>query len=266
MRIGQSEGKSAISTADADSVTVRGRDLCQELMGAWGFTKFFAFLLTGEEPSEKQTAMLDASLLAIAEHGLTPSVVSARQTHAADPEALQGAVAAGILGCGSTVLGTAEQAGAYLHEGVERWREAGGDPEPIALEQAKALRAGGARLPGFGHPLHKPVDPRCERLLELAEECGVAGEYCRYARAVQSAAAEAWGRPLVMNVSFGIPAVLLDAKFSVDAMKGIPILARTAGLLGHLLEEKQRPLGFHLAASAAESVAYDGEVNASNRL
>lgn len=259
MRIGRSEGKTAISTADADSITVRGRDLCSELMGKRGFTDFFCLLLIGKDPTPEQRDFLDAALIGIAEHGLTPSVQAARTTHAAAPEALQGAVAAGVLGCGSTVLGTAERAGEYLREGVERWRAQGGDPVAVAIAQTQETRDAGARLPGFGHPLHKKADPRCERLLQMAEERNTAGDHCRYARALQEAANQVWGRHLVMNISFGIPAVLLDVGFPSEAMKGVPILARTAGLLGHLLEERQRPLGFHLGAAAAESVEYDGD-------
>lgn len=256
MKIGHSEGQTSIATADAASIHVRGRDLSDNLIGQISFTEFYFLMLTGKQPTADQRDFLDATLVAIAEHGLTPSVQASRMTFAAAPEALQGAVAAGILGCGSTVLGTAEAAGHVLQEGVELWRNNGGEPGQVALEQAASVKAAGKRFPGFGHPLHKPVDPRCERLLSMAEERGVSGEYCRYTRALQSAVDTVWGKHLVMNVSFAIPAVLLDLGFPIQSLKGIPILARTAGLLAHLYEESTKPIGFHMAHAAEESVQY----------
>jgi len=256
MRVGTSDGISHITTADSDSVTIREMDLARELIGYLTFSEFFFLMLCGKRPSEAQAAILDAVLIAIAEHGITPSVAAARMTLAAAPEALQGAVAAGILGCGNTVLGTTEVAGRFLAAGVRRIRESGETAEAVAAAEIARLRSGGDRLPGFGHPLHRPVDPRCERLLEIAEERGIAGAHCAYARAVKVAADAAFGKPMVMNVSAAIPAVLLDLDFPIEALRGIPILARTAGLIAHLAEERRHPIGFHLAAAGAESVTY----------
>src|SRR5471032_3242327 len=122
---------------------------------------------------------------------------------------------------------------------------------------ARAIQAAGGKLPGFGHPVHRPVDPRAERILELADARGVSGPYVQLARSFRDAAAVAWGKPLTMNVSMPIAAVLLDLGFSPAMVKAIPILARTAGLLAHLAEEQQNPLGFLLAAEAEEAVEYE---------
>ena len=117
MKIGrQDQRSSAISTSNADTIVVRGRDLAAELIGTIGFTEHFWLLLTGALPSPAQRRVLDATLVAIAEHGLVPSVQASRMTLAAAPEALQGAVAAGILGCGSVVLGSSEAAGRLFAE------------------------------------------------------------------------------------------------------------------------------------------------------
>src|ERR687888_2433413 len=156
-----------ISRAYADRVEVRGRDLTRDLMGRLSFTEYFHLLLTGKEPTEEQRFFLDLLLVAIAEHGMMPTNVAARMTLAADPDSLQGAVAAGILGCGPVLLGTSEEC-ARLLEGAEEQVAAGGAPEAVALEVARATRAAGERLPGFGHPVHKPPDPPAERILELA--------------------------------------------------------------------------------------------------
>jgi len=226
-------------------------------MGRLGFTQYFYLLVTGREPSDRQRYFLDLLLVAIAEHGLVPTNQTARMTLAADPDYLQGAVAAGILGCGSVVLGTAEACGAFLLEAEKR--VAGGDAAAALRDYAAELRAAGAKVPGFGHPLHKPLDPRCERILELAEAQGVAGRYCELARVARTAVNEAWGRPLTMNVSMAIAAVLLDLDFPPAMIKAIPILARTASLLAHLAEEKERPIGFLLAHHAEAGIGYEPE-------
>lgn len=258
MRIGRSSGTSAISNADAASVTIRGYDLTGELMGQIGFSEFFHLLLTGTRPSAVQRDMLDAVLIAIAEHGLTPSVQAARMTLAAAPEAMQGAVAAGIAGCGSTVLGTTEAAGAVLRAGVARMRDDGVDADEAARAEVAALRATGERVPGFGHPLHRPVDPRAARLFAMAEERGVAGDHVAMAHGLQRAAEAILDRPMVANVSLAIPAVMLDVDYPPTALSGLPILARTAGLIAHLAEERESPIGFHMSHAAAEAVRYDG--------
>src|SRR5690242_9251969 len=182
---------SRISQAYPDRVEVRGRDLTGELMGSVTFTEFFHLLLTGDLPTEEQRDFLDLLLVAIAEHGMMPTNVAARMTLAADPGSLQGAVAAGILGCGPVLLGTAEECARLL----ETAHASGGDPAATARSLARGVRESGARLPGFGHPVHKPLDPRAERILELADARGVSGPYVELARCFRDAAAEVWGRP-----------------------------------------------------------------------
>jgi citrate synthase len=245
-----------ISQAYPDRVEVRGRDLCGELMGKVSFTEYFHLLLTGREPTDDQRFFLDLLLVAIAEHGMMPTNVAARMTLAADPNSLHGAVAAGICGAGPVILGTAE-ACAQLLEAAQRRVAAGEDPGAVANEMAAAVRDVGQRLPGFGHPVHRPVDPRAERILELADERGISGAHALLASRFRGAAADAWGRPLVMNVSMPIAAVMLDLGFAPAAVKSVPILARTAGLLAHLAEERERPIGFAMAAAAEEAVTYE---------
>jgi citrate synthase len=242
-----------ISQAYPDRVEVRGRDLTGDIMGRLSFTEYFHLLLTGAEPTEEQRFFLDLLLVAIAEHGMMPTNVAARMTLAADPDSLQGAVAAGILGAGPVILGTSEACALALEDARRR----GGDPAAAALAIAREHRELGARLPGFGHPTHKPLDPRAERILALADERDVSAANVELARCFRDAAAEAWGRPLTMNVSMPIAAVLLDLGFPASATKAIPILARTAGLLGHLAEERDNPIGFTMAGAAEEAIEYE---------
>jgi citrate synthase len=252
---GAGDPVSHISQAYPDRVEVRGRDLTGDLMGRLSFTEYFHLLLTGEEPTDDQRFFLDLLLVAIAEHGMMPTNVAARMTLAADPRSLQGAVAAGILGCGPVVLGTSEEC-ARLLEAAQEKVKAGGEPAAVAGEMARELHDAGGRVPGFGHPVHRPLDPRAERILELADERYVGGPHIPLARCFRDAVTEAWGKPLTMNVAMPIAAVMLDLGFSAATVKAVPILARTAGLLAHLAEEQAEPIGFLLAGAAEDAVEY----------
>jgi citrate synthase len=247
---------SRVSQAYPDRVEVRGRDLCADLMGRLSFTEYFHLLLTGREPTDDQRYFLDLLLVAIAEHGMMPTNVAARMTLAADPGSLHGAVAAGILGAGPVILGTSEACAALLEE-AQRKVASGAEPAAVAEDLTRTVHESGGRLPGFGHPLHRPLDPRAERILELADERDVSGPHVLLARGIRDNATEAWGRPLTMNVAMPIAAVMLDLGFSSATVKAVPILARTAGLLAHLAEEREHPLGFLMAAKAEEAVQYE---------
>jgi citrate synthase len=249
---------SGIAQAYPDRVEVRGRDLCGDLMGRLSFTEYFHLLLTGHEPTEEQRFFLDLLLVAIAEHGMMPTNVAARMTLAADPGSLQGAVAAGILGAGPVILGTAGECARVL-EDAQGQVAAGAAPAAVAADAARAIHAAGGRAPGFGHPVHRPLDPRAERILELADARGASGPHVLLARELRGAVAETWGRPLTMNVSMPIAAVLLDVGFPADSVKAVPLLARTASLLAHLAEERERPLGFLMAGAAEGAVEYEPE-------
>ena len=237
--------KTHIAKASAERVEVRGRDLVGDVMGRLTFTEYFHLLLTGDEPTEQQRFFLDLVLVAIAEHGLMPSNVAARMTLAADPAALQGAVAAGLLGAGPVILGTSGECARLLES----------DEEPFEL--ARGIHEAGGKVPGFGHPIHRPVDPRAERILALADEHGVSGRNVARARALRDAVAELWDKPLPLNVAMAIAAVLLDLGYTADAVRAVPILARMAGLLAHLAEERELPIGLHLGRAAEDAVEYE---------
>jgi citrate synthase len=257
MQIGKAgDPVSHIAQAYPDRVEVRGLDLAGELMGRVTFTEYFHLLLTGREPTDDQRYFLDLLLVTIAEHGMMPTNVAARMTLAADPGSLQGAVAAGILGCGPVILGTAEECARLLERAAAQVRD-GQSPAEVAAAIARDVRVAGEKLPGFGHPLHRPLDPRAERILELAEERGVSGVHVALARDFRAGAEAAWGRPLTMNVSMPIAAVMLDLGFAAAAVKSVPILARTASLLAHLAEEQQIPIGFLMAGQAEDAIRYE---------
>ena len=263
MKIGpDSRRLSRISTSNPEQIVIRGRDLCKDLIGKVSFTEHAWFLAAGALPTRAQTAALDACLVAIAEHGLVPSVQAARMTYAAAPEALQGAVAAGLLGCGSVILGAAENAARFLIDA----QKGEGSPEDRARAAITELRAQKRAIPGYGHPLHKAEDPRTTRLREVARETGQHGAHWETAALVERLIPELTGRTLTLNVSGAIPALMLDAGYPMLAMKGVPLLARTASLIAHLLEETTDPIGFALSEAGAGAVGYDGPLPASGPL
>lgn len=260
MKIGKATvPRTAISTSDEHTIIVRGEDLCKDLIGKISFTDYFHLLVTGQRPTAAATAVLDATLVAIAEHGLVPSVQASRMTLAAAPDALQGAVAAGILGCGSVILGASETAGRLFIEVEERAKTAA-DMDAAALAVLQEYRAAHKAIPGYGHPLHKDRDPRVAQLFAVAKAAGADLRYIAIAEAIERQIPQAVGKDLRLNVSAAIPAVLLGIGFPLLALKGVPILARTAGLIAHLTEELQQSIGFALSYQATREQIYDGKL------
>lgn len=260
MRIGkQDQAKTAIATSDAVSITVRGEDLCTQLIGKINFTDYFWLLVQGERPTDNQRAILDACLVAIAEHGLVPSVQAARMTLAAGPDAWQGAMAAGLLGMGSVVAGSSEAAGRYLHDVLANAE--GSDLDTAAISSLTQLKAARQKVPGLGHPQHSGGDPRADRLLEISDELGVSGRYVGALRVLAKHAPGIIQRPLPINVSGAIPALMLDAGWPLEALKAVPLLARTAGLSAHLFEESMRSIGFIMSNQADLAISYDGKLS-----
>src|SRR5512138_3776622 len=172
----------SIASHSTDDVFIRGKSLCKELIGNRSFTEVIYFQILGHMPTADQSALLDACLVALMEHGLTPSVLTARLTYSSAPEALQGAVAAGLLGVGSRFVGSMEGCAALLLRIVAA-EDGAAEATRIAVEH----RAARTPLPGFGHPTHKPDDPRGQRLLALARERGIAGRHVAAIEALSSA-------------------------------------------------------------------------------
>lgn len=258
MRIGKQENAvTSICTSDATSITVRGMDLCDEVIGQVDFTSYFWLLVTGQMPDDRQKRLADGVLCAIAEHGLVPSVVAARMTMAAAPEAFQGAVSAGLLGCGSVVLGSAEVAGRFYADCIRRAEAEGTGYEEVARSGILELRAEKKAIPGFGHPQHSGGDPRAHRLTALAREVGLDGKHLAMLHAIEKVLPETIGRALPVNVNGAIPVVMLDAGFPLAALKGISLLARTASLIAHLQEESERPIGFIMSGAAADRIGFE---------
>jgi citrate synthase len=238
-----------IAQSTPDDIVVRGKSLCHELLGQLSFTEMMCFQVLGSVPAPAQVAVVDACLLALMEHGLTPSVLAARLVYSSAPEALQAAVSAGLLGVGSRFVGTVEGCAALLDRIV-----GGEEPARIVEEHREGKRS----IPGFGHPLHKPDDPRTPRLFALARGRGVAGPHLAAIEALSAAVDRAIGKHLTINATGAVAACLRDVGVPAEIMRGFALVARCAGLVGHIHEEQQRPAMTTIWEAAEEAVPYGG--------
>jgi citrate synthase len=260
--------RSGIGRSTPDSITIRGRDLATDLMGKVTFSELAFFLTAGRMPSAGETRLFDAALVALADHGLTPSVLAARLTWTGATESLQGSVAAGLLGAGNVFLGVVEDTARFLaailaEAALEARHGVGGEGEEglrAAAERAVAAEiAAGRRIPGLGHPVHKVVDPRTPRLFEIAEGAGIPIPHLRLLRTVAEAHAAATGKVLPINGAGVATAAYADLGFPPEIVRGFALLARTAGLVGHLAEEMTDPIGLRLWLDVEHRMTYTAE-------
>lgn len=244
----------SICTSTADDVWIRNRSLCQELMGKVTFTELLYFQILGRVPEKPVVELVDACLVTLMEHGLTPSALTTRLVYSSAEEAMQAAVAAGLLCVGSRFVGTTEGAGAL----IERILGATDGVDTEARRIAAEFKAEKKALPGFGHPFHKPDDPRSVRLLSLAREKGVAGPHVAAVEALSRAVDETYGKHITLNATGAVAAVLGDCGVPRDVLRGFAIIARAAGLVGHVHEEQQKPAMRAIWEAGERAVPYDG--------
>ena len=216
--------RSDIGWSTVDRIVVHGKDLPNEILGRLNLGDMAFLELTGRAPSEKESRIFNAMVVTLVEHGVTPSAMVARLTYLGAPEALQAAVAAGLLGLGSVFVGSMEGVARILVDAVEKGKD------------AKTVLSENRRMPGLGHPIHKPVDPRTVRLFELAKETGFYGKYCQLMEAI------ARERNITLNATGAIGALACELGLDWKIVKGLGVMARAVGLVGHLLEETRQPM------------------------
>lgn len=247
-----------IATSTTDDIFIRGKSLCSELIGKLSFTEMIFWGVLGRMPTPSQTRLLDACLVTLMEHGLTPSAIVARMTYASAPEAMQAAVASGLCGVGSLFVGTLDGAGVLLKRIVDKVAgEQGAARDAVLAAEARLIaqehKQSRSPLPGFGHPQHKPDDPRSPVLLALAREVQVAGDHVAAITALGQAIDEVYGKHITLNATGAIAAVLADAGIPYEILRGVALIARSAGLVAHVHEEQRQPTlrAFWHAAEAA---------------
>jgi citrate synthase len=233
--------RTEIASSDLHHIWVRGIDLSRELMGSATFAQVVFLLLQRRMPDERETRVVDAILVALMEHGLTPSAVVSRTTYAVAPESLQGAVAAGLLGAGSVVLGSMEECGQLLTR-IDREVEAGTSADASIQGIVAEYRQGGLHIPGVGHVIHTEGDPRATRLFEIGREVGLDGGHIERMQQLADAAGSAAKRALPVNVTGATAALLLELGVPWPLHKGFALISRAAGLVAHVAEELESPI------------------------
>jgi citrate synthase len=254
----QTTAGTSIAMSTAEAIYIRDRNLVEELMGRLDFTSMLAFQIRGEIPSAGERAMLDAVLVTLMEHGLTPSSISARLIYGSSPDSLQSAVAGGLLAAGSAFLGSMENLAVLLQEGAARIEADEDDVDGYAQATVARLLAAGESVPGFGHHIHRPDDPRPARLIEIAREHRIAGVHVDLLLAFSRELDAAKGRHVTINATGGVAACLSDMGYPARILRGFSLIARAAGLVGHLLEEQQEPLSRELWELVEDAVPYRG--------
>ncbi len=245
--------KSAMGWSTRDSITVRGRDLTTELLGKVDLGGMAFLEIRGRLPTEKEAEVFNAVLITLVEHGMTPQAIATRLVNLAAPEALQAAVAAGLCGVGSVFAGGSEQTAKMLQNAFKDGADGTALPE-VAAGIVETFVAQRQPIPGIGHPLHKPIDPRTPVLFGIAERNGFRGRYIALLEQISKNAEARLQRELPVNATGAIGAILSELDFPWRICRGIAVISRCVGLVGHLAEEMKNPLGREIWERIEEEV------------
>lgn len=246
---------SDIAWSTADRISVRGLDLPSEILGHMNLGDLAFLQLTGRKATPEESRVFNAIVITLVEHGITPSAIAARMTYMGAPESLQAAVAAGLCGLGTVFVGSMEGASKMLYAALPQDKlDTGADLDAIALETVEKFRARRAIVPGLGHPVHKPVDPRTPRLFQIAAENGKSGDYVRLMQLIQKKAEAQSGRQLPINATGAIGAICCEFGFPQEIIRGFGVMARAIGLVGHILEETRDPMAYEIWQRTEEEI------------
>ena len=251
--------RTGLGTSDADSITLLGHDLASEFLGKISFGELAFYLIAKKRPTKGQLVMFEAVLAALADHGFTPTAIAARLTYASAPDSLQGALAAGLLGGGSRFLGVTEDCAHFLAGELVRIGEVPTTQDgwdAVALESVHMQREKGKFVPGLGHPVHKQGDPRTPVLMQLARDNGTFGPHLSLFESIGRVHSQVLGKTLPLNGAGVCGAVLADVGLPMGVMRGVALLARCAGLLGHLVEEQTHPVGIDIYMNVDRNIDY----------
>lgn len=237
--------RSDIAWSTPDRIEVRGKSLPDELLGHINLGDMAFLQILGRMPTPQESNVFNAVAVTLVEHGITPSALAARMTYTGAPESLQAAVAAGLCGLGTVFVGSTEGTAKMLYEALPQGTK-GADLEQIARDTVAAFRARGQIVPGLGHPLHKPVDPRAPRLFQIARENGFSGDYVRLEQLICAEAQRVSGKVLPVNATGAIGAVCCELGVPWTIVRGIGVFARAIGLVGHILEESKNPISLEI--------------------
>jgi citrate synthase len=246
--------KSAMGSSSSDRITVQGHDLVADLIGKVSLGDMAFLELKGRLPNRKESTVFNALAVTLVEHGMTPSAIATRMTYFGAPESLQGAVAAGLLGIGDRFGGSVEEAARTLQEALEG---AGAKPDLAALAREVVASHKERKRPiaGLGHPIHKPIDPRTPRLFDIAAENGLSGRFVELMQAISTEASRSYGRALPVNATGAIGAIASELEIPWRVTRGLAVMARAIGLVGHVQEELQEPLAAEIWSRTDEEAS-----------
>ena len=248
------EIRSELAWATPDRIYVKGFDLCQELLGSLSLGDMAFLELMDRRPTAAESVVFNAMAITLVEHGLSPSAIATRLTFAGAPEAMQAAVAAGLCGLGSVFVGSMENAARVLQEALPLQKSLG-DLEQCARDIVTRHVANKIAVPGIGHHFHKPVDPRAPKLFEIAQANGFSGSYVALMQGIAREADRQLGKPLPVNATGAIAALACELGMPWQVVRGIGVMARAIGLVGHIREEIKYPIAREIKTRAEEDVA-----------
>jgi citrate synthase len=251
--------RSEMGWSTKDTITVRGFDLTKDLLGKIDLGGMAWLEIFGRMPTPQEAEVFNALLITLVEHGLTPQAISARLISICSPEAMQASVAAGLLGVGSVFAGGSEQTARLLQTALDGKPDA--DLQRLAEEIVEDHAKRKAPVPGIGHPIHKPIDPRTPVLFGIAEKNGFRGRYIALFEAVADVAQKRFNRVLPINATGAIGAVLCELGFPWRICRGVAIIGRAVGLVGHIAEEMRNPIAFEIY----ERIEHEAMMNATGQ-
>ena len=240
-----------IGWSDAGSITLFGKNFPADILGTLNLGDMGFLELTGRVPTPAESRMFNAMVVTLVEHGITPSALVARLTYLGAPESLQGAVAAGLNGLGTVFVGSIEGAAKMLYELMPK-PDVGADFTALAMQAVERFKLEKRIVPGIGHPFHKPIDPRTPRLFELARETGFDGPYLQLMKVVAKVAQAGSAKMLLVNATGAIGALCCEMGFDWKICRGLGVMARAVGLVGHILEESRNPMAQEVWRSIEE--------------
>lgn len=256
--------RTGLGASDADHIWLLGHDLAEDLLGKVSFGELAYWMMTKHRPTPGQGILFEAVLIALADHGFTPTAIASRVTFLSAPDSIQGAVAAGLLGGGSRFLGVTEDSANFLNATIAGLDELPTDVEgwrAVATEVVRTTKAAGRFVPGLGHPVHKVGDPRTPVLFRLARENDVFGSHLALFEAIGDVHESILGRKLPLNGAGVCGAVLADIDLPLGITRGVALLARCAGLLGQLAEEMVDPIGNDIYMNIDRNTDYHPPAN-----
>jgi len=249
--------RSEMGWSTTETITVRGYDLPSQLLGKIDLGGMAWLEITGRMPNPKEAEVFNALLVTLVEHGMTPQAIAARLISICAPEAMQASVAAGLCGVGSVFAGGSEQIARVLQDALKD-KDASTDLDAMAAAIVEDHAKRKAPIPGIGHPLHKPIDPRTPVLFGIAEKNGFRGRYVALLEAISKTAEKKLNRTLPINATGAIGAILSELGFPWRICRGVAIIGRAVGLVGHIAEEMRNPIAYEIYERAEKEVAENG--------